>query len=162
MVDCIERTWGTNFVWLGTRRWGSLVSGGPKTQGCAFGTQDWIPIAVLVPKGRPQTGPGWSDVSQANIAQPWVRKVLSLGNPKGVALTSCRQNGQDFGLAGHQLRFVALGSVSKVCRRPESERTSRSARRPKQAYWTYGDAGQRSGRLVQPLEARHPEFSNKA
>jgi len=30
------------------------------------------PSSASVPKGRPQASPGWSDVSLASVAQPWV------------------------------------------------------------------------------------------
>ncbi len=54
-----------------------------------------------------------------------------------------------------QYKAILLGSVSEACRRPDRERTSQSARRPKQANRTYADPGQRSGWLVPLLEARH-------
>ena len=63
---------------------------------------------------------------------------------------------------GCDIRSSGYGFVSKVCRRPESERTSHPQGVRSRHIGLYVDAGQRSGWLVQPLEARHPEFSDRA
>jgi len=47
----------------------------------------YVPVFVSVLKGRPYISPGWSDVRETNVAQPWVGRTTQHRNPERVTLS---------------------------------------------------------------------------